>query len=81
MSVSSRWGAVQKTDLEYELAGMRKQMGELWELATNSQSTKIQKRIADLTVEIQMKDSLMADVIGRQGIKFGNIQISLLKRS
>jgi hypothetical protein len=46
---------------------MRKQMGELWELAATSQSTKIQKRIGDLTLEIQNKDSLMADVIGRQG--------------
>jgi hypothetical protein len=75
VSVSSQWGAVQKTDMEYELASMRKQMGELWELAATSQSTKIQKRITDLTLEIQNKDSLMADVIGRQGNSIDNVDL------
>ncbi|KAJ3303496.1 hypothetical protein HDV03_003773 [Kappamyces sp. JEL0829] len=66
--VSYRWGLVQKSEMEHEIASMRKQLGQLWELCTDATvPPKIQKRINDLTVEMQMKDSLMADVIARQG--------------
>ncbi len=65
--VSHRWGAVQLTELQHKLAGMRKQLGELWELCSETINPKIQKRINDLTVEIQIQDSLMADVIAKQG--------------
>lgn len=42
--VACRWGEVQKTELEYELAGMRKTLGELWETcATSSIPANIQK--------------------------------------
>ena len=42
--VSTRWGAVQKTDLEHELAAMRKQLGQLWEMCTDGTTPpKIQK--------------------------------------
>lgn len=42
--VSARWGAVQKTDLEHELAAMRKQLGQLWEMCTDGATPpKIQK--------------------------------------
>jgi hypothetical protein len=31
--VSARWGAIQKTTLEHEIAGMRKHIGQLWEIS------------------------------------------------
>ena len=42
--VSARWGAVQKTDLEHEIAAMRKQLGQLWEMCIDGITPpKIQK--------------------------------------
>jgi hypothetical protein len=42
--ISLRWGEAQKTDQEHELAAMRKQLGQLWELATSGTiSQNVQK--------------------------------------
>ena len=42
LEMSLRWGAVQKTDLEYEVAATRKKVGELWELQ-GDKNIKVQK--------------------------------------
>jgi hypothetical protein len=42
--ISYRWGLVQKTEMEYELAGMRKQLGQLWDLCVDGiVPAKVQK--------------------------------------
>jgi mannose-6-phosphate isomerase class I len=63
-----RWGAIQLIELQYEVASMRKQIGELWELsAENGTDNRISKRINELTAEIELRDTLLADVSARQG--------------
>lgn len=42
LEMSLRWGSVQKTDLEYEVAATRKKVGELWELQ-GEKNIKVQK--------------------------------------
>ncbi|KAJ3273645.1 hypothetical protein HDV01_004254 [Terramyces sp. JEL0728] len=42
--VAIQWGEAQKTDLEYEIAKMRKQLGQLWEMcAEDGINPKLQK--------------------------------------
>jgi hypothetical protein len=42
--VSYRWGLVQKTEMEHEIASMRKQLGQLWDLCVDGiVPTKVQK--------------------------------------
>jgi hypothetical protein len=42
--MSYRWGLVQKTETEHEIASMRKQLGQLWDLCVDGiVPTKIQK--------------------------------------
>ena len=62
------WGAVQRVQMEIEVADMRKQLGAYWEMCTSDIPANIQKRINDLTMEIQEKDSVLGDVISRQGM-------------
>ncbi|KAI8927949.1 hypothetical protein BC831DRAFT_450376 [Entophlyctis helioformis] len=67
--VARKWGAVQKVKLEHEVAYLRKQLGMLWEMCENGQvPPKVQKRMADITIDMQVKDDLLADVIAVQEI-------------
>ncbi|KAH9274607.1 hypothetical protein BASA83_002791 [Batrachochytrium salamandrivorans] len=66
-TVAYRWGAAQKDTLEHEVAYLRKQLGMLWEMCQNGLvPPKIQKRMTDVTTDMQVKDDLLADVIARQ---------------
>ncbi|KAL2914376.1 hypothetical protein HK105_206148 [Polyrhizophydium stewartii] len=66
-SVALRWGLVQKVKLEHEVAYLRKQLGLLWEMCQNGEvPAKVQKRMADVTMDMQFKDDLLADVMARQ---------------
>lgn len=51
--VSYRWGENQKIELEHEIAGMRKQLGQLWELcAEDPNQPKVQKvRVETNTID------------------------------
>ncbi|KAH9250406.1 hypothetical protein BASA81_011814 [Batrachochytrium salamandrivorans] len=56
-----------KDTLEHEVAYLRKQLGMLWEMCQNGLvPPKIQKRMTDVTTDMQVKDDLLADVIARQ---------------
>eukprot|EP00842_Homolaphlyctis_polyrhiza_P000756 jgi/Hompol1/1681/HPOL_005683-RA len=65
--VSLKWGAVQKTKLEHEVAYLRKQLGLLWEMCENGEvPPKVQKRMSEITMDMQVKDDLLADVTAMQ---------------
>ncbi|KAL5038341.1 hypothetical protein BDV3_006478 [Batrachochytrium dendrobatidis] len=65
--VALRWGAIQKITLEHDVAHLRKQLGSLWEMCQNGVvPPKVQKRMSDVTMDMQIKDDLLADVIARQ---------------
>ncbi|KAJ2994910.1 hypothetical protein HDV02_001186 [Globomyces sp. JEL0801] len=65
--ISERWGVLQKTEMEHEVAATRKTLGELWEMCSDGNvPPKLLKRITDITMEIQVKDSLLGDILARQ---------------
>ena len=61
--VGHRWGPIKQLELEHEIAGMRKTIGSLYEfMAQGSEIPNSNKRIENLTCDIEIKDSKLADL-------------------
>ena len=61
--VGHRWGPVKQRDLEHEIASMRKTIGSLYEfMAQGSEIPNSNKRIENLTFDIEIKDSKLGDL-------------------
>ena len=61
--VGHRWGPLRQRELEHEIAGMRKTIGSLYEfMAQGSEIPNSNKRIENLTCDIEIKDSKLGDL-------------------